>query len=242
VQQALSINTDCTLAEFEGICRRSRNLEASTGPVYFSPCYPCAHSSRLRAKYEVSFPSCTSLWNLLGVSRNEDIAATVKKTMFERRCETIILVRIIGALLKPREASGDETMVLAVSNILASCFDPERSLNVLHRRSCVWDPVEGDFIEKFFARVIKFSELEPADVGRDCSSSNANLGSGTELDFSISWVRTSRHTEGAFEPYYEERLLGDICVTIPLVLLKGSVLCREVDSLYSDSFINRSIH
>jgi hypothetical protein len=242
MQQAFSINTDCTLAEFEGICRRSRNLEASTGPVYFYPNYPCGHSSRLRDKYEVSFPSYTSLCNLLGVSRNEDIAATVKKTKFERRSETILLVRIIGALLKPREASGDETMVLAVSNSLASCFDPERSLNVLHRRSCVWDPVEGNFTEKLFAREIKFSELEPADVGRDCSSSNDNLGSGTELDFSISWVRTSRHTEGAFEPYDEERVLGDICVTIPFVLFKGNVLCREVDSLCSDSFINRTIH
>jgi hypothetical protein len=98
-------------------------------------------------------------------------------------------------------------MVLAVSNSLTLCFDPERSLNVLHRRSCVLDLVEGDFTEKLFAREIKFSGLETADVGRDCSSSNDSLGTGTELDFSTSWVRTSRHTMGAFEPYDEERVL-----------------------------------
>jgi hypothetical protein len=61
VQQALSINTDCTLAEFEGICQRSRNLEASTGLVYFYPSYPCGQSSRLRAKYDVFLSSYTLL-------------------------------------------------------------------------------------------------------------------------------------------------------------------------------------
>jgi hypothetical protein len=59
---------------------------------------------------------------------------------------------------------------------------------------------------------------EPADVGRDCSSSDEDLGSGTELDLNISWVRTSRHTEGAFEPYDEKRVLGNVCVTIQFVL------------------------
>jgi hypothetical protein len=99
-------------------------------------------------------------------------------------------MRFIGALLKPRKASAGEAMVLAVSNSLDSCFDPERSLNVLHRRSCVWDPVEGYFTEELFAREIKFAEPETADIGRDYSSSNDNLGSDAELDFNISWVRT----------------------------------------------------
>jgi hypothetical protein len=80
-------------------------------------------------------------------------------------------------------------MVLAVSNSLASCFDPERYMNVLYRRSCICDPVEGDFTEKLFAREKTFAELETADVGRDCSSSNDDLGSDTEFDFNVSWVR-----------------------------------------------------
>jgi hypothetical protein len=151
-------------------------------------------------------------------------------------------VRIIGSLLKPREASAGEAMALAVSNSLASCLDPERSLNVLHRRSCVWDSVEGYSTEKLFAREMKFAELETADVGRDYFSSNEDLGSGTELEFNISWVRTSRHTEGLFKPYDEVHVLGKICVTIPFVLFKGSVLCREVDSISSDSFLNKTIY
>jgi hypothetical protein len=186
MQQDFSIITDCTLAEFEGNCRRSRNIEAWTGPVYFYPSYPCGNSSHLRAKYEVYFSSYTPLCNLLGATRNEDIAAIVKRTNFERRSDTILLVRIIGAFLKPRKASAGEAIVLAVSTSLASCFDPERSLNVLHRRSCVWDPVEGDFTEKLFEREIKFADLGTADVGRDYSSSNDDLDSGTELDFNIS--------------------------------------------------------
>jgi hypothetical protein len=45
-----------------------------------------------------------------------------------------------------------------------------------------------------------FAKLETVDVGRDYSSSNDALGSCTELDFNIYWVRTARHTEGAFDP------------------------------------------
>jgi hypothetical protein len=80
--------------------------------------------------------------------------------------------------------------VHTVSNSLASCFDPERSLNVLHRLSCVRDPVEGDSTEKLVSRAIEFVELETTDVGRDYSSSNEDLGSGTELEFNISWMKT----------------------------------------------------
>jgi hypothetical protein len=82
VQQYFSFITDCTLAEFEGSCRRSRNLEASTGPIYFSPSYPYGHSSLLRAKYEVSFYSYTSLCNLLGVSRNTDIVEIYENSSY----------------------------------------------------------------------------------------------------------------------------------------------------------------
>ena len=151
------------------------------------------------------------LCNILGVSRNEDIEATAKRKRVERGRETIISVRIIGALLKPRVVSGDEGMVLAVSNSLASCFDLDHSLNVLQRQSCVWDPVEGDLTEKLVAREMKFAELETAGVGLDCSSSDEELSSGTELDFKISWDRTSKHTERAFEPYDEKRVLGNVC-------------------------------
>jgi hypothetical protein len=39
------------------------------------------------------------------------------------------------------------------------------------------------------------------DVRLDCSSSDGDLGIGTELDIKISRVRASRHNEGAFETY-----------------------------------------
>jgi hypothetical protein len=90
-------------------------------------------------------------------------------------------------------------MVLAVSNSLDLFFDPERSLNVLHRRSRVCDPVEGYFTEKLFAREITFAELETADEGRDCSSSNDDLGSDTEFDFSVSWVRMLQYTSQVYD-------------------------------------------
>jgi hypothetical protein len=115
VQQTFQIDADCTLAEFKVICRRSRNLEMSAGQLYFYPSYPSGHSSRLRTKYEAFIPSYTFLCNILGVFRNEDIGATVKRTRVERRSETLLLVRIIGSLLKPGNVSGDSAMALAVS-------------------------------------------------------------------------------------------------------------------------------
>lgn len=214
----------------------------STGQLYFYPSYPSGHLSRLRTKYEVILPPYTFLCNIIGVSRNEDIGATVKRTRVEWRSETLLLVRIIGALLKPGNVSGDRAMALAVSNSLASCFDPQHSLNVLLRRSCVWDPVEGHFAKTLVAREITFAELEAVNGGRqDCSSSDEDLCNGAELDFKLFWDRISKHAEGAFEPYNEYRVLGRVCVTIPYVLFKGNVLCREVDSVCSDAFIKRTI-
>jgi hypothetical protein len=75
------MNTDCTLAKFEGIFWLSRNLEASTGLVCFQPSYPCRSSSRLRAKCKVSNYSYASICLILGVSSNAEIAANVKRTM-----------------------------------------------------------------------------------------------------------------------------------------------------------------
>lgn len=242
VQQAFKVDADCTLAEFQAICQRSKDVESSAGQVHFSPSYPSRHSSRLRAKYEVFLPSYTLLCNILGVSRNEDIGATVKRARFERRSETLLLVRIIGALLKSSEQSEGGAMALAVASGLASCFNPERTVNVLYRSSCVWDPVEGYFTENLIAREMPYKELKVADNGqRECSSSDEEHADGEEIDFKITWDRTSKHTDGVFEPYNEERVLGKVCVIIPFILFKGNVLCREVNTVCSDSFIKRAI-
>jgi hypothetical protein len=95
------------------------------------------------------------------------------------------------------------------------------------------------FYEKFVKREVKCAKLETADCRRDCSSSDDDLGSGFELYFNIYWVRTSRldiksQSEGKVETYDVETVLGNICVTIPLVIFKGSVLCLEVNSVCSD--------
>jgi hypothetical protein len=84
-------------------------------------------------------------------------------------------------------------MALADSNILTACIEPERSLTIINRLSSIWYPVGEDFPDKIIAREINHAELETADGRRDGSSSDDYLGNGTELDFKIYWVNTSRY-------------------------------------------------
>jgi hypothetical protein len=96
------------LAEFEGIFQISQALENTYGEVSLSPCNPSVQSSRLRESYNIILPSYAVLRGALGVSRREDIEATVKMKRSERRSNGPVVVRILGALKGQSGLSGDD--------------------------------------------------------------------------------------------------------------------------------------
>jgi hypothetical protein len=129
--QTFRIRVDCTVVEFEGICKFSKDLENPYGEVSFSPCDPSVQSSRLCENYNNVLPSYAVLCGVLGVSRRKDIEATFKMKRNERRSKTPVAFRILGALKGYSSPSGNDSMALVVSQSVLACSESQRKLKVI---------------------------------------------------------------------------------------------------------------
>jgi hypothetical protein len=242
VAQTFKVQVDCTLAEFEGICQISTALESAHGQVSFSPCHPSVQSSRFCETYKIIMPSYAVLCGVLGVPRREEIEATVKVKRCDRRSKSPVVVRILGALQSASSPSGEDPMVLAVSQSVLACMGSQQTLHVLYRRTSIWDPVEGSFAERLVVKEMPLAEMSRPNAEDDDSSTSAkNVHAFAGTEFMICWERTSQHAEGAFEPYEASSVLGKLSICIPYALFRGHVLCQEVDLVCSESFIKKTM-
>jgi hypothetical protein len=195
---------ECKLAEFEGICQISKALNNSHEEVSFSPGNPSVQSSRLCKNYNIHLPSYAILCGVLGVSRREDIEATVKMKRYERRTKRLVVVRILGALKGQSSPSSDESMALAVSQSFLACSESQRKLKILYRRMCIWDPVKGSFAESVVVKEMPVAELSmPNAEDYDSSTSDKNVRDFKGTELIIPWERmfpANRHAGGVFEP------------------------------------------
>jgi hypothetical protein len=237
-----NIQVDCMLAEFEGIFQILQALTNTYGEVSSSPCNPSVQFSRMRENYNTILPSYAVLCGVLGVSRREDIEATVTMKISERQSKGPVVVRILGALKGQSGPSGEDSMALAVSQSILACSESQRKLKVLYRRTFVWDPVEGSFAENLIVQEIPMAELSrPNAEDYDSSSSDKNARDFTGTEFMIRWERTSWLAGGVFEPFDASSVLRKFSICIPYALFRGRVLCKEIDIVCSESFIKDAV-
>jgi hypothetical protein len=239
-QNCMSVQTDCTLAELEGICKMTTS--AVLDGIMFHPRIPHYNSGRVVPTYTITFQRYTDLCKILGVTCTEDVTDTLMKIKKEKRNNAPILIRLLGCLRKFSN-SNDGPMVLAVGH---GCNPPESEgnnpLHVLFRKSQVWDPVEGSFAEPLTTTTMSASEIMALCKGDDSASANSTDSMHMEGkdSFTLKWMRTSPPTERVFEAGESNKILGVLEVSVPYVLFRGLAMCAEVATICNQSFIERS--
>lgn len=239
-QDSISVEVDCTLTEFEGICQLASKVDESG--VVFSPKYPSMNSSKIPPSYRIEFESYALMCKVLGVTCLDDISETVKKTKLDRRTGAPTMLRIIGVLAQDT-TSESGAVALAVASSILPFPEIQRSVSVLFRRTQRWDPVDGIFADKLVTRAMTVQDLAGILQSGDCTTSEADVEGPAcpETVFRMTWKRTSKHLEGPFDGSRQETVLGMVEVFIPCVLFRGQVLCSEVETLCSDVFIKTVI-
>ena len=240
-QSVISLQVDCTLAEFENTCKLATKLAGTK--VHMHPRIPISNSSRISSSYQIVFESYADLCKVIGVSCISDVAETLMKIKAKKRNEPVS-VRVIGGL-KQREGISDGSMILALGRSINFDANLESPLHVLYRKSQVWDPVESAFAEPLTATTKTRSEISALFEHDDfsCSStaeSNEPEKSGTR--FELCWNRTSALSGNIFEAGKNDEVLGSLNIYVPFVMFRGLSLCAEVVYACNESFINASIN
>lgn len=240
-QSFISLQVDCTLAEFGDICKLATSMAERN--VHLYPSIPILNSSRISASYQIVFESYAGLCRVLGVSCMADVAETLIKIKAKKR-DAPVSVRVIG-VLKQIEGSSDGSMILAVGSSIIADANLEGPLHVLYRKSQVWDPVQCVFAEPLTATTKTPSEISALFVTDEVASSSTDEPSETEKfgsRFELCWTRSSALSGTVFEAGKSDEVLGSLNISVPFVMFRGLSLCAEVVAACNESFINASIH
>lgn len=240
-QSVVSLQVDCTLAEFGNICKLATSVAGTN--VHMHPRIPISNSSRISSSYQIVFESYADLCKLLGVSCISDVAETLLKIKAKKRSEPVS-VRVIGGL-KQREGISDASMILALGRSISFDASLEGPLHVLYRKSQVWDPVECAFAEPLTATTKTRSEISALFEPDDFASSSTSELNETEKSgarFELCWNRTSALSGSIFEARKNDEVLGSLNIFVPFVMFRGLSLCAEVVAACNESFLNASIN
>ena len=241
-QSHLSVQVDCSFAEFAAICHVSKAKHDSA--VLFSPHFPLAHTARASPKYEAKFHSFSVLCSAIGVQLAAEATESVKRVRIDRRTKAPIFVRVVGVLAQDADSS-EGPMALAVGHSILPDMLPSVTIPTLYRSSRAWDPVDGIFHRPLEAKMMRPQDLVPLFRPSDAVSgsgddeernSHADTREGVSC-FRIVWNRTTRHIDTTFVDVRPESVLGVLDVSVPCVNVRGDAICAEVDSLCSIDFI-----
>ena len=130
-QSVISLQVDCTLAEFENTCKLATKLAGTK--VHMHPRIPISNSSRIPSSYQIVFESYADLCKVIGVSYISDVSETLMKIKAKKRNEPVS-VRVIGGL-KQREGISDGSMILALLRSINFDANLESPLRVLYCKS-----------------------------------------------------------------------------------------------------------
>jgi hypothetical protein len=239
-QSVISLQVDCTLAEFENTCKLATTLAGTKVPKL--PGIPIPTSSRIYSSYQIVFESYADLCKVLGVSCISDVAETLVKIKAKKRSEPVS-VRVIGGL-KQREDISDGSMILALGRSINFDGYLEIPLHVLYRKSQVWDPVERAFAEPLTATTKTRSEISALFEHDDFASSSTaepNEAKTSRARFELCWNRTTAVSGRIFESGKNDEVLGSLNIYVPFVMFRGLSLCSEVVDACNETFINASI-
>jgi len=239
-QSHLSVQVDCSLAEFRAICHVSKTKYRSS--VIFHPHFPLVLMAKKPLQYEAKFHSFSILCSALGVLHTSEARESVKKVRVDRRSKAPIFVRIIG-VLEQKGDSHEGPMALAVGHSILPEVLPLALIPTLYRSSRIWDAVDGIFQDPLQAKMMRAQDLADILLTSDGVSESSNEGhnpSDTHEGascFKMIWNRTTKHVETTFADVRPEHVLGTLDISVPCVNIRGDALCVEVDSLCSIDFI-----
>jgi len=228
-QEFLRMQVDCTLEEFENVCRVAR--ESSENGVYFVPSFGATQSQCVNGNsLFVYFTTLSSLCKCLGIRNTDDVARTVWKDRAERASGMPSVIRIVGVMAPENNAEGP--MSIAIGRSFLCKAGTDETIHVLHRDSRRWDPVEREYPSPLEIKEVQISS------GRE-SLETFDTGIPSEGCFAFRWMMTSKfEARSSLSPANKKECYGTLETYVPVVYFRGEVVCAEVSRICSAALIS----